>query len=896
MKVTFTIDYYTRWGEYVAICGSIPQLGNGKPSSAAVMNIDGSSFWQLTVEIDDHIDEFEYRYLILSPEGTVLRSESADSTRHFVKTGDISNARMVDSWRSDPVNSPFLSSAFTQCFFRRNDHRIAPKAHRGAIRLFCLNPRIDRRFHLAISGSLPELGEWDPCKALRCDDADFPVWNTLIQCPGEGNTGFEFKFLLIDNITGKLIQWETGPNRLVKPGLASAHDFAAIDCGTPLFEIPLWYGAGTAIPVFSIRTEDDFGVGDFHSILRMIDWCVATGQRVLQLLPVNDTTMTDTWRDSYPYNANSTFALHPIYLHLQSVGSLSEPARTEHYRKIAAELNALPVVDYERVTQAKEMYSRELYAQVADTLESDTQFKDFVAHNASWLVPYAAYRLLCRRYRTSDMSQWGEYAVYDPVKIARLSSSHSKEIRYHYFVQYHLDRQMRQARDYAALNGVALKGDIPIGISRTSVDAWICPRLFNLGCQAGAPPDAFSVLGQNWGFPTYNWDEMSRDHYGWWKDRFRKMAEFFHAYRIDHVLGFFRIWEIPVNAIHGLLGYFNPALPLSPDEITSKFGLDFDELTYVRPYISDDMLTELFGSYADDVRRDFLNPICGTARYTIRPDYDSQRKVAVYFAGLSHNERNHRICEGLLTAIDDVLFIEDPYQPGKYHPRISAQSTFVYNSLSAAQRDRFDALYQDYFYCRHNDFWAGKAMQKLPPLIQSTDMLVCAEDLGMIPACVPSVLDELHVLSLEIQRMPKAFGESFGNPETYPYLSVCSTSTHDMSGIRKWWEEDPGITQLFYHDVLHYSGQAPQVAYPWICDRIVDMNLSSSSMLCILPLQDWLSVNASVRRDDAAAERINEPSNPMQYWQYRMHISVDKLLKQSDFIAFLRDKIRRSGR
>ena len=175
-------------------------------------------------------------------------------------------------------------------------------------------------------------------------------------------------------------------------------------------------------------------------------------------------------------------------------------------------------------------------------------------------------------------------------------------------------------------------------------------------------------------------------------------------------------------------------------------------------------------------------------------------------------------------------------------------------------------------------------------------MLVCAEDLGMIPACVPAVMHRLEILSLEIQRMPKDPATPFGDTWRYPYYSVCTTSTHDMGGIRQWWEEDRAKTQQFFNEVLHEHGAAPYFAEPWICDRIIDLHLASPSMLCILPLQDWLSINGNIRREKPAEEQINVPANPRHYWRYRMHMTLGELLGHTEFSDYLRNKISNTGR
>ncbi|MDE6337737.1 MAG: 4-alpha-glucanotransferase, partial [Muribaculaceae bacterium] len=509
--------------------------------------------------------------------------------------------------------------------------------------------------------------------------------------------------------------------------------------------------------------------------------------------------------------------------------------------------------------------------------------------------PYAAWRVLRDINHSPDNNDWGEYAHYDAQKVDKFDKDNNEAVSYHYFIQYHLDKQLREARDYAHKNGVILKGDIPIGISRYSADAWQHPRLFNMDCQAGAPPDDFSVLGQNWGFPTYNWEEMSKDGFQWWKDRFKKMSEYFDAYRIDHILGFFRIWQIPLSAEHGLLGYFNPALPFSPEELRHNFDFWINPEIQTKPLILEWMLSDFFGEYVSEVKETFLESL-PEGRYRLRGFVDTQRKVAEYFSHLEKNEKNERIKNALLGLIDDVLFIEDPYEKGHYHPRISAQFTYQYRILSDYEKWCFNRLYNDFFYHRNDDFWYGKAMWKLPPLIDSTGMLTCAEDLGMIPSCVPEVMRRLEILSLEIQRMPKDPALEFGDTWHYPYFSVCTTSTHDMGGIRAWWEADRAVSQRFYNVALHESGAAPYFAEPWICAKILDLQLKSPSMFCIIPLADWLSADGDIRRENPAEEQINEPANSKHYWRYRMHLTVENLLGQNEFNKRMHDAIKSSAR
>ena len=893
MKLNFTVNYRTEWGESLFLTGSPLAMGAGDLSRAVPMKLEGSETWTVRIDVPDTETDFTYGYIVRHDNGYVKREWG--KPRRFIHGPNTHVFNILDRWQDMPWDKPYYSSAFIDCICHRGDRDgvVAPTA--GMLTQSVDAPMIAPDEVVAVSGEAESLGEWNPAKAVRMSDASYPTWSVNIPSSSI-KEGSEYKFLILKKTTGEVVAWEGCDNRRFD-FTPSAADASIVDAGQRLVN-PLapWRGAGVAIPVFSLRSDEDFGVGDFLDLKLMIDWAVQTRQNFVQLLPINDTTMTGTWTDSYPYKANSIFALHPMYLRLSAMGRLADEERQRYFENLGRELNRLPQVDYERVNNGKNEFTRELFAQDGHNVLSSDEFRVFFEKNASWLTPYAAWCVLRDINHTPDMAEWGEYAVYDAAKVENFINEHRSDVDYVYYIQYFLDRQMREVRDYAHSCGVAIKGDIPIGISRTSVDAWISPRLFNLDCQAGAPPDDFSVLGQNWGLPTYNWEEMSKDGFAWWKDRFRKMAEYFDAYRIDHVLGFFRIWQIPMDAVHGLLGIFNQAVPFTPDELRNSYDFWIDVDRQTKPYIMDYMLADFFGEDAVDECRDRFLIDEGYGRYRLREEFDTQRKVVDYFSHEENNDRNNRICNALLGLIDEVLFIEDPYEKGKYHPRISAQFTYAYRALNDYERWCFNRMYNDFFYRRNNDFWYGKAMWKLPPLIDATDMLVCAEDLGMIPACVPAVMNNLQILELEIQRMPKDPSAAFGNTWTYPYRSVCTTSTHDMDGIRRWWEADRNATQRFYNEILGEAGPAPQYAEPWICERIVKLHLQSPSMLCILPLQDWLSIDGVLRRQDPREELINIPANPRHYWRYRMHLTLEDLNSQKEFNNRLREEIIKSGR
>lgn len=799
MKLNVNIEYRTSWGEELFLC-----IGKKRYPLSYVDN----GIW--TGELDGiRNSSLEYGYELVR-EGKTVRSEWKRHSLILPKGSKLQVVTIRDRWIDRPSDAPLYSSAFTRAIFGRQpelSRSAGPVKPNLLLQVSAANVRPDET--LALAASSDELGNWS--KIIPFDDSCFPLW-TL---PLSVSEPFAYKVIIADRTSLKPVAWETGENRwfdrLPQEGELTVE--AAIY--TSFGERP-WRGAGTAIPVFSLRTENDFGVGEFYDLKQMVDWAAATGQSILQLLPVNDTTMSGTYEDSYPYNPNSTFALHPQYINLPAAGVVED----DEYRTLQAELNAGSCVDYSKVSKNKTALLRKAFVRTFVNVAAQDDYKDFVKKNASWLIPYAAFCVLRDMNGTPDFTHWKGFEKYSRKKVEAFCSDHRQDVDFWCFVQYHLDRQLSEVCSYAHSKGVVFKGDLPIGISRTSVDAWLYPELFHMDSQAGAPPDAFSADGQNWGFPTYNWEKMAEDGYAWWKARLAKMSEYFDAFRIDHILGFFRIWEIPLTSKSGLDGYFNPALPYPATEL-EDMGLD---------------------------------------------------------------------------AGDTGLFIEDPRKTEHYHPRIGAKDSPSYEGLDQAGRETFDRLYEDFFYHRNNLFWKETALRKLPALLDSTGMLACGEDLGMIPATVPDVMSELRILSLEIQRMPKAYGQEFADPALYPYLSVCTTSTHDMNPVRAWWEEDPQLTERFYHGVLNSPGNAPEHCDPEICRQILQQHLSSPAMFTILPLQDWLSMDGELRRKDPHEERINVPANPRHYWRYRMHLTVGQLSSAEDFNQTLSRMISDSGR
>lgn len=742
-------------------------------------------------------------------------------------------------------------------------------------------------------GSALEIGDWGWHRAVPLQQVSANLWSTRVHLPDDWHV--EYKYGFFDPKLGCTTSLEDGPNRILDPRAnACAQHTIVNDEAYRRDHAALFRAAGVAIPVFSLRGKSSLGVGEFADLKALADWAADIGLKLIQILPVNDTTSTHDWRDSYPYSAISATALHPVYLRIDDLGW---PMPADFKQEIATAreaLNAREHVDYEEVIRLKTRLTRRIFQKHREAITASPGFCDFLAENRDWLAPYASFCVKRDEHGSADFSQWGDAAAYDPQEVDAMAAPDSPrwpEIAYHIWLQYELDRQLSDAVAHLHQRGIALKGDLPIGIDRHSVEAWSAPERFKPDTQSGAPPDAFAVKGQNWDFPTYDWDFMRRDGFAWWRSRFEKLSRYFDAYRIDHILGFFRIWQIPRNQVEGIMGWFDPAIPIHIDEFAQR-GIPFDYKRHCQPCIREDSLAERFGPHEQEARDHYLDDL-GRGRFQLREHVRDQRRIVDHFAGRADDAA---LRQALLDCVSDVLFLEVPGSGGtQFHPRCAMQSTRSYRDLDHDIKWRVEELYIDYFHRRQEGLWQARGYEKLQVMRSASRMLLCGEDLGMVPACVPGVLRELGILSLEIQRMPKTAGAEFSDPSHAPYLSVVSPSTHDMSTLRGWWRESPELTARFSRQYLDTPAPAPDLDGETAA-AIIRQHLQSPAMWAIFPLQDLLAIDEKLRHPDPDAERINIPAVMPHYWRYRMHLTLDELAAAKPLNAALRKLVLLSGR
>ena len=793
------------------------------PYLLTLTSTDGR-LWQGSLPVGDWAGSTaELRFQVMN-QGKIIDEEVVGYS-HRIRLPEHTDLCLHCAWRPSGDNACLYTTAFTECLFPFASNQVTPTSSRSDIEpetrpQSLLTLRLPEELprgegELRLTGNQPLLGDWNPAEALplrRVGHYEYEVnlpLNELI-------FPLEYKVIVWNEATQTPL-WEEGFNRRLERPFLQGGDVLVEE--TPV-RIPQTQPrvAGLVAPVFSMRSRCSGGVGDFGSLSAMIDFVSSVGLRVLQILPINDTTRSGTWADSYPYNAISEYALHPMYFDQAAIKRLLPPEVYQTYETTCQACEDHDTVDYEVVNRVKEQLLREVYRMHFPRVSQTPAYRTFVKREAHWLWPYACYRFLQQHFGTSDFRQWPQFSHYQEQHLRRwiTDQGHENEVNYHQFIQYELFTQLSSVHRKARRCGVILKGDIPIGVSRDSVSAWTHPTLFHFDGQAGAPPDFFSKDGQNWGFPTYHWENILLDDGRWWKDRLRYMAHFFDAYRIDHVLGFFRIWEIPYPLRSGMVGHFNPALPFDEQEI--------------RCY-----------GFRADIR------VTSPSTHT-----EEEMKQSLFLAAS---------------------------EPNKCHPTIAGTSTEAFRALDENDRRAYEQLHNDYFYRRHDEYWTKLALHKLSLVTQATRMLPCAEDLGMIPTCMRTVLNSLHILSLEVESMPKYSWDRFADVQQNPYLSVDTITTHDMEPLRKWWKNHPDDAQTYYQSCLRRAqGEArPEVLTPGLASEIILRHLQSPSALCVLALQDWLAMAPRFCDSDADKEQINDPANSRHYWRYRMLFDIEKL-------------------
>ena len=813
---------------------------------------------------------------------------------------------------TDSVQDAFTRATFTQVILRRETPVDAEYIDTTLAKddevetYFQVNcPYVRSNQKVAVVGSIPELGEWKVENAVVFADSEFPMWHGHVAIKAQ-NFPFQYKFVIL-NEDGSAI-WEPYNNRTTN-GPTKKND-KVIFCINEWFTCPnteLFKGLGIYVPIFSLRTKNSQGIGSYTDLKECVDCCNKIGASMIQLLPINDTTDAGQWADSYPYKQVSCFALHPVYIDLLEISKNLPQDLLDEIMDTKDKLEALPELDYPAVYKLNMDTLKKIFALVKDEFIKSDELDKFLAKNGEWLKPYALFCQLRDEFQTMDYKKWGKYARVTPEEIEKYCEDKKDDLVFIYWVQYIAETQFRESYKYASEHHVALKGDLPIGVNINSVECWSQPNLFRMDMCAGAPPDDFSSDGQNWGFPTYNWEEMEKDGFKWWRARLARMSELYHTLRVDHILGFFRIWEIPrETCVRGLLGHFHPAYPLGRQELEQMGLWDIDR--YVKPYIRYHLLHDKFGDKTNEIaQKYFISRNCFPVDdyYDFKEEYNTEKKIVEAIsndAAYTEDEKRH-IITCLEQLVSNVLLVPDPEHWDCYHVRTEVTKEHTeqdqkgikifysssWNELPGDQKEKFKNLYHEFTYKRHTGLWVEKSRAKLNILKKATKMLICGEDLGQITPEIIQTIQEFGLLSLRVQRMSKDPKDAFDNYHEFPYLSVACPSTHDCTSLRGWWEESTDITNNFWYNILLKRTPCPGVLDCKTQEEILSQNLWSNAMWAIFLLQDLTGICEDLRLQTPDDERINIPADPNHHWRYRYPFTLEELAKNGKFTKKMMD-------
>ncbi|XP_057770458.1 4-alpha-glucanotransferase DPE2 [Salvia miltiorrhiza] len=907
--VSFRIPYFTHWGQQILVCGSERVLGSWDVKKGLLLRPSHHGdelIWCGSLSVPAGFT-CEYSYYVVDDNKNVIRWE-AGKKRKMSLPDSAQHGQLVelhDLWQTGS-DDLVLRSAFKNVIFRTSAslkierplesvQNVLDNEDSVVVQFRICCPNIEDDTSVYVIGSTLKLGQWKTEGALKLSYAGESVWVAESVMKKDE---FPVKYRYCKYGKAKKLALEIGANRELSVDFSASQPKYIILSDGQIREMP-WRGAGVAIPMFSLRSEADLGVGEFLDLKLLVDWSVDSGFHLVQLLPINDTSVHGMWWDSYPYSSLSVFALHPLYLRVQALSeNISEDIKQE-IERTRKDLDKKDV-DYDATMAAKLSIAKKIYSKEKGTVLGSAEFQNYFSENQEWLKPYAAFCFLRDFFETSDHTQWGRFSNFSKDKLEKLVSKeslHYDVIGFHYYIQFHLHKQLSEAAEYARKKGVVLKGDLPIGVDRNSVDTWVYPTLFRMNTSTGAPPDYFDKNGQNWGFPTYNWEEMSKDNYGWWRGRLSQMAKYFTAYRIDHILGFFRIWELPDHSVTGLCGKFRPSIPLSQEELEKEGIWDFNRLS--RPYITQPMLREKFGASWTVIASNFLNEY-QKDHYEFKEDCNTEKKIAAKLKSCLERsiflESEDKLRRSLFDLIQNVVLIRDPEDPKMFYPRFNLEDTLNFTGLDQHSQNVLKRLYHDYYFQRQENLWRQNALKTLPALLNSSDMLACGEDLGLIPSCVHPVMQELGLIGLRIQRMPNEPGLEFGVPSQYSYMTVCAPSCHDCSTLRAWWEEDEERRRKFFKAMLGSDMLPPDRCTPEIAQFVLRQHVEAPSMWAIFPLQDLLALKEEYTTRPAVEETINDPTNPKHYWRFRVHVTVESLQKDKELVSAIKDLIRSSGR
>ena len=552
MNIYFRVRVDTLPGEEVYITGSSPLLGKYYPDNAFKMkdsgkNQAGETVWEARLQFDSLKERvLRYKYFVKRTDGT-LRYEVGGGRRIALNSATV-KIESIDHWQEYTEEAPFLTDPFAHVFYGTN-YSPYTQTHKRNHELIvrAVVPNVPKDCRIVLCGEGNNLGNWKPENGVKMARLKGLKWIASFSTEGCSGQTWRYRLAMVNDKTGMSVFEElaAGTERQVEIPRIGKNETVIVEHSQVKFP-PAWGRfAGCCVPLFSLRSENPDGCGTIEDLKPMVDWAQKTGMRVLEILPINDTTQTFTGKDSSPYNCISSLGINPLFLSLNSLGTLADSGKAKDAARDMKSLARRASIDWEDLYAFKMNYLEELFIQNGKKDSAHPDFYKFMNEHKDWLYGYALFCSLRDIYKTADYSAWDDFKTYSedisvafggkvlsktyaathPV-LSKLSWERIQLIHHrsqlHIWIQYHLFRQLGHVISYAHSKGIALKGELQMNVVPLSVDCWKFPHLFN-----GVDKNGFAV---------FNWKELEKENFMWWKKRIRVLSGYLDLFSIPSTI------------------------------------------------------------------------------------------------------------------------------------------------------------------------------------------------------------------------------------------------------------------------------------------------------------------------------------------------------------------------
>jgi len=645
--------------------------------------------------------------------------------------------------------------------------------------------------------------------------------------------------------------------------------------------------AGVAIPLAGIKTKGGWCVGEYPDLAALASLCKTTGLKLIQLLPIND-----SGSQSSPYSALSAFALHPLYLRVADLPEAALcPAVLKSLKAYAAKHGQDSRFSYMDAYRVKMDALRAVFDGSKATIIANPELPEFILSHP-WVKTYAVYKRLKKINGDRSWRDWQGHRDATESAIAKLWNDPAMKEEHLFYVWL----QVRSAQQCAASSravrdsGVTLLGDLPILMNDDSADVWSNRKYFTMHLRAGAPPDMFAHYGQNWGFPVYDWDRQAADDFSFWKTRVAEASAYYSAYRIDHVLGFFRIWAMSEFESDGYLGHFHPEISLKSEELRAS-GFSPERLRWLSlPHVRG---PELRAALEKSGRA--MSDLTISRNSAAEPLFERLGSEDLYlFTRVVRGTGDIEAC-GFPTILADFLKtawrdrVLQPLEGNSFVPTWRHSDAYAWFSLSADEQGVLERLFRKQ-QAENETLWAERGKKLLAVLVGASDMLACAEDLGAVPDCVPAVLAELGIPGLKIPRWTRFWnksGQPYESLADFRSASVCAVSVHDTSTVREWWEYEEGRVD-FAAAYCPELSPVPEKLEAASAFTVLQALARCASSIFVAQMQDYLDISDTLRSADPREDRVNIPGTQTDSnWTWRMRPTLEELQVDKKWIKAL---------